>query len=50
MHTVRITKLLHFGENVLSEAEYQKNDFMVITAPPEVYDKWLSKLVIHSYR
>jgi len=31
MHTVRIPKVIQFGENVLSEAEYPKNALVVTT-------------------
>jgi len=41
MHTVRIPKVIQFGENVLSEAEYPKNALVVTTAPPELSGKWL---------
>jgi len=43
MHTVRIPKIIQFGENVLSEAEYPKNALVVTTAPPELSGKWLDK-------
>jgi len=36
MHTIRIPKIIQFGENVLSEAEYPKNALVVTTAPPRI--------------
>ena len=33
MHTVRIPKIIQFGENALSETEYPKNALIVTTAP-----------------
>jgi len=49
MHTVRIPKIIQFGENVLSEAEYPKNALVVTTAPPELSGKWLDKMGIQDY-
>jgi len=49
MHTVRIPKIIQFGENVLSEAEYPKNALVVTTAPPELSGKWLDKMGILDY-
>jgi len=40
MHTIRIQKIIEFGENALSEAEYPKNALVVTTAPPELSGKW----------
>ena len=37
MHTVRIPKVIQFGENALSEAEYPKNALVVTTATPVSY-------------
>ena len=49
MHTVRIPKVIQFGENALSEAEYPKNALVVTTVPPELSSKWLSKMGIEDY-
>jgi succinate semialdehyde reductase len=35
MHTVRIPKIIQFGENALSEEKKKKNALVVTTAPPE---------------
>ncbi len=49
MHTVRIPKVIQFGENALSEAEYPKNALVVTTVPPELSSKWLGKMGIGDY-
>ena len=49
MHIVRIPKIIQFGENALSEAEYPKNALVVTTAPRELSGKWLDKLGIQDY-
>ena len=49
MHTVRIPKVIQFGENALSEAEYPKNALVVTTAPPALSGKWLDKMGIQDY-
>nr|AIF22571.1 iron-containing alcohol dehydrogenase [uncultured marine thaumarchaeote SAT1000_09_H09] len=49
MHTVRIPKIIQFGENVLSEAEYPKNALVVTTAPPALSGKWLDRMGIQDY-
>ncbi len=49
MHTVRIPKIIEFGENALSEAEYPKNALVVTTAPPELSGKLLDKMGIQDY-
>ena len=49
MHTVRIPKIIQFGENALSEAEYPKNALVVTTAPPEISGRWLDKMGIQDY-
>ncbi|MDX1533809.1 MAG: iron-containing alcohol dehydrogenase, partial [Nitrosopumilaceae archaeon] len=49
MHTVRIPKVIKFGENALSETEYPKNALVVTTAPPELSGKWLDKMGIQDY-
>ena len=49
MHTVRIPKVINFGENALGETEYPKNALVVTTAPPELSGKWLDKMGIQDY-
>ena len=49
MDTVRIPKVIQFGENALSQAEYPKNALVVTTVPPELSDKWLGKMGIQDY-
>ena len=49
MDTVRIPKVIQFGEDALSQAEYPKNALVVTTVPPELSDKWLGKMGIEDY-
>ena len=49
METLRIPKVIHFGENALGETEYPKNALVVTTAPPELSGKWLDKMGIQDY-
>lgn len=49
MHTVRIPKIIHFGEDALGQADYPKNALVVTTAPPELSGKWLEKMGIQDY-
>ncbi|MBT4326160.1 MAG: iron-containing alcohol dehydrogenase [Candidatus Nitrosopelagicus sp.] len=49
MDTVRIPKVIQFGEDALSQAEYPKNALVVTTVPPELSDKWLGKMGIQDY-
>ena len=49
MYTVRIPKVIKFGENALGETEYPKNALVVTTVPPELSDKWLDKMGIQDY-
>ena len=49
MNTVRIPKVIQFGEDALSQAEYPKNALVVTTVPPELSDKWLGKMGIQDY-
>jgi succinate semialdehyde reductase len=35
MYTVRIPKVIKFGENALGETEYPKNALVVTTASPQ---------------
>mgnify|MGYP000344897705 FL=1 len=49
MHTIKIPKVIQFGENALSEAEYPKNALVVTTAPIELSGKWLDRMGIQDY-
>ena len=49
MDTVRVPKVIQFGEDALSQAEYPKNALVVTTVPPELSDKWLGKMGIQDY-
>ena len=49
MNVIRIPKVIKYGKNSLSEAEYPKNALIVTTAPPEVSSKWLAKMKITDY-
>jgi len=49
MDTVRIPKVIQFGEDALSQAEYPKNALVVTTVPPELSDKWLRRMGIQDY-
>ena len=49
MDTVRLPKVIQFGEDALSQAEYPKNALVVTTVPPELSDKWLGKMGIQDY-
>ena len=49
MHTVRIPKVINFGENALGETDYPRNALVVTTAPPEMSSKWLDKMGIQDY-
>jgi len=49
MHTIRIPKIIQFGKDAISEAEYPKNALVVTTAPPEISGRWLDKMGIEDY-
>ena len=49
MHTVRIPKVIKFGENALGETEYPKNALIVTTVPPALSDKWIARMGIQDY-
>ena len=49
MDTVRIPKVIQFGEDALSQAEYPKNALVVTTVPPELSHKWLGRMGIQDY-
>ena len=41
MHTIRIPKVINFGEDALGQTDYPKNALIVTTVPPELSDKFL---------
>ncbi len=49
MHTVKIPKIIKFGENALGETEYPKNALVVTTADPTLSGKWLDRMGIQDY-
>lgn len=49
MHTVRIPKIINFGQDALSQAEYPRNALIVTTVPPELSDKWTAKMGIKDF-
>lgn len=49
MQTIRIPRVINFGKDALSEADYPKNALVVTTAPPTLSDKWLAKMEIKDY-
>ena len=49
MHTIRIPKVIQFGEDALSAADYPKNALVVTTVPPELSSKWLERMGIQDY-
>lgn len=49
MHTVRIPKIINFGEDALGQTQYPKNALIVTTVPPELSDKWIAKMGITNY-
>ena len=49
MQSIRIPKVINFGENALGETKYPKNALVVTTVPPELSDKWLAKMGIQDY-
>ena len=49
MNTVRLPKVINFGENALGSTSYPKNALVVTTVPPELSDKWLAKMGIQDY-
>lgn len=49
MNTVRIPKIINFGEDALGSTEYPDNALIVTTAPPSLSDKWISKMGIKDY-
>ncbi len=49
MHTIRIPKVINFGEDALGQTEYPKNALVVTTVPKELSDKWLAKMGIKDH-
>ncbi len=49
MNTVRIPKVINFGEDALGNTTYPDNALIVTTAPPPLSDKWIKKMGIKDY-
>ena len=49
MHTVRLPKIIRFGEDALGQTEYPRNALVVTTVPPELSGKWLARMGIKDY-
>ena len=49
MQTIRIPKVINFGEDALGQTDYPKNALVVTTVPPALSDKWLAKMGIQDY-
>lgn len=49
MNTIKLPKVINFGEDALGQTEYPKNALIVTTVPPELSDKWLAKMGIQDY-
>lgn len=49
MHTVRIPKIINFGKDALSQTEYPRNALIVTTVPPELSDKWTTRMGIKDF-
>ena len=49
MHTVRLPKIIRFGEDALGQTEYPRDALVVTTVPPELSGKWLARMGIKDY-
>ena len=49
MNTVKIPKVINFGEDALGNTTYPDNALIVTTAPPPLSDKWIKKMGIKDY-
>lgn len=49
MNTVRLPKVINFGEDALASTEYPANALVVTTVPPALSDKWLGRMGIKDY-
>ncbi len=49
MNTVRIPKIINFGQDALGQTEYPDNALIVTTAPPALSDKWIARMGIKNY-
>lgn len=49
MNTVKIPKIINFGDDALGQTDYPDNALIVTTAPPALSDKWISKMGIKDY-
>ena len=49
MHTVRLPKVINFGDDALASTKYPANALVVTTVPPALSDKWLGRMGIKDY-
>ena len=49
MNTVRLPKVINFGQDALASTEYPRNALVVTTVPPALSDKWLARMGIKDY-
>ena len=49
VNTVRLPKVINFGEDALASTEYPANALVVTTVPPALSDKWLGRMGIKDY-
>lgn len=49
MNTVRLPRVINFGEDALASTQYPANALVVTTVPPALSDKWLGKMGIKDY-
>ena len=49
MNTVRLPKVINFGQDALASTEYPRNALVVTTVPPALSDKWLGRMGIKDY-
>lgn len=49
MHTMRIPRIINFGDDALGQTEYPRNALVVTTAPPQLSGKWLDKMGIRDH-
>ena len=49
VNTVRLPRVINFGEDALASTQYPANALVVTTVPPALSDKWLGKMGIKDY-
>lgn len=49
LDSILIPKSIKFGQDALGKTEYPKNALVVTTTPPQLSEKWLSKMGIQDY-